>query len=101
VTPYEAFEQLDAAITSYVLGDVDGSVVSRTQHRLRSALPTPTGAVTDAAASRRCPACRSPWVVCAAREGTIGSFCCGDCTVHGGNHQWPARDRTTQPEELA
>jgi hypothetical protein len=50
---------------------------------------------------RRCPSCRSPWVVCAVREGTIGSFCCGDCTAHGGNHQWPRRDRTDQPGDLA
>jgi len=35
-----------------------------------------------------CPSCSARQIGCFTREGEIGSWCCGDCTAHSGNHDW-------------
>jgi hypothetical protein len=42
-----------------------------------------------------CPSCGARQLGCFIREGEIGSWCCGDCTAHQGQHEW----NDTNPSE--
>lgn len=35
-----------------------------------------------------CPSCGVRSLRCFIREAEIGSWCCGDCTAHQGDHDW-------------
>ena len=45
----------------------------------------------------KCPSCGARQIGCFVREAEIGSWCCGDCTAHHGQHDW--NDTTPNPPE--
>lgn len=48
----------------------------------------------------KCPSCGARQLRCFVREAELGSWCCGDCTAHRGQHEWNDTEPIA-PEELS